>query len=254
MKPGILAVGFLFPLFLMAQEPADTSRFGYITVRSQPSGARVFLDSVYAGQTPLSRYKLPAGEHEMSVYYPSPLDWNAFVQQKSFSLEGGSEIESSFEFGMQLAFHSVPSGAIVTFQGSELGRTPFFYRGSAAMRGNVTIGKDDYQSVTFAIQDMPPIVRLVPIGNVSTEITVEYPSAALPRKWMTIGSAAGMVVSGVAAAYFKDRANGQFDQYSTTNNPSFLSSTHRYDRLSLISLVITQATFALLIYSLLSNN
>jgi len=39
-----------------------------------------------------------------------------------------------------------------------------------------------------------------------------------------------------------------------TNDPSYLSSTQRYDRLSLISLIVTQVTFAILVYSLLSDN
>ena len=249
----IFAAGFLLPLCVMAQESADTSQVGFVTVRSLPSGAHVFVDSVFSGVTPLERLQLPAGDHELRVFYPSPFDWNAFVQQKSLRLEGGVEIESSFEFGSLLTFHSVPSGATVLFEGSELGRTPLFYRSNAAMRGSITISKENYQSVTFMIPDRPSIVRLDPLGDLHLPLTVEYPSAAPPRTWMTISSAAGMVVSGVAAAYFKDRANRRFEQYSTTNDPSFLSSTRRYDRLSLISLIVTQATFAILIYSLLSD-
>lgn len=249
----IFAAGFLLPLCLMAQESADTSQVGFVTVRSLPSGAHVFIDSVFSGVTPLERHRLPAGDHELSVFYPSPFDWSAFVQQKSLRLEAGAEIESSFEFGRLLTFHSVPSGATVLFEGSELGRTPLFYRSNGAMGGSITISKENYQSVTFAIPDRPSIVRLDPLGDGHLPPTVEYPSAAPPHKWMTISSAAGMVVSGVAAAYFKDRANRRFEQYSTTNDPSLLSSTRRYDRLSLISLIVTQATFAILIYSLLSD-
>jgi len=251
-----LGVSLLLPFCLEAQESADTSRVGFITIQSQPSGATVYVDSAYAGKTPLGRYRLPAGEHEITVFYPSPSDWNALVQRKSFQLEAGGEIESSFDFGTILTFHSIPSGAVVSFQGTELGRTPVFYRSNAPIRGNVTIGMKDYKSVSVAIEEKPSVVRLEPLLEIPSapELTVEFPSAAPPRQWMTIGSAAGMVVSGVTAAYFKDRANSQFEQYSSTNDPSFLSSTHRYDRLSLISLIITQATFALLIYSLLSDN
>lgn len=245
---------FLVPLCLVAQESTDTVRIGFVTVRSLPSGAHVFIDSVHAGITPLERYELPAGDHELRVFYPTPLDWNAFVQKRTIRVEAGGSIESSFEFGSLLSIHSVPSGASVLFDGSELGQTPLFYRSTAAMRGSVTISKKDYQSVTLPIREMPPLVRLKPDGEVLPQLMVEYSSAAPQRTWITISSGAGMVVFGVAAAYFKDRANKQFDRYSLTNDPSYLSSTHRYDRLSLISLIVTQATFAILVYSLLSDN
>ena len=88
----IFAAGFLLPLCVMAQESADTSQVGFVTVRSLPSGAHVFVDSVFSGVTPLERLQLPAGDHELRVFYPSPFDWNAFVQQKSLRLEGGVEI------------------------------------------------------------------------------------------------------------------------------------------------------------------
>jgi hypothetical protein len=251
-----IGLGLLFPLCLSAQESADTSRLGLITVRSRPSGASVFIDSVFAGKTPLERHQLPSGEHEMKVFYPSVSDWNAFVQQKSFRLDVGSEIESSFEFGSILTLHSVPSGAVVSFLGNELGRTPLLYRSNTTLQGNVMLGLDDYKSVSVAISEKPSVVRLEYLRDSQppSELTVEYPSVAPQRKWMSIGSAAGMVVFGVAAAYFKDRANRDFERFASTADPAFLSSTDKYDRLSLISLIMTQATFGLLIYSLLSDN
>jgi len=241
----------LLPFLVSAQESTDTSHTGFVTVRSRPSAASVYIDSAYAGTTPLERLRLTEGEHDVRVFYPLPSDWNAFVQQKSFRLNAGNEIEMSFEFGTFLTVHSIPSGALVSFQGTELGRTPLFHRSAASLRGNFTLEMNEYKSVSVPIQGKPSLIRLEPVQKSPSELTIEYSSTAPTRKLMTIGSAAGMIVSGVAAAYFKDRANSQFEQYSSTGDPAFLSSTHRYDRLSLVSLIITQATFALLTYSLL---
>ena len=73
------------------------------------------------------------------------------------------------------------------------------------------------------------------------------------KHWLTYTSASTMIASGVLSAYLKDRANGDFDQYLRTNDPALLSSTRRLDRQAAISLVVTQLSFALLTYLLLSE-
>jgi len=256
MKNRFVLLLMLIPFAVAAQEAEDSSSTGWVTVHSQPPGASVFLDSAFAGRTPLNRLSVPAGDHEMKVFFPSPYEWNAFMQEKKFRLEAGTEIESSFAFGSFLTLHSVPSGAYVLYQGQEIGKTPVFYRSNTPLHGSVTVGMDDHESETIAIQNTPSVVKLRPVHavQISSELIVEYPSAVTPRRWTTLGSAAGMVISGVAAAYFKDKANTQFERYSATNNPALLTSTQRYDRLSLISLIVTQVTFAILTYSLLSDN
>ncbi len=44
-----------------------TPAFGYLSVDSSPSGAKVYVDGDYAGETPLKDYKLPTGEHEIKI-------------------------------------------------------------------------------------------------------------------------------------------------------------------------------------------
>ncbi len=250
----ILCIAFVH-LNASAQEQ-DSTQEGRISIRSLPPGAGVFLDSVYAGRTPLDRLTLRSGDHNLLVFFPTPYDWNAFVQSKSFHLEPGGEWESTFEFGTVLSLHTVPSGASVFFQGSEIGRTPLFYRSNSALHGTFTVSHEGFTTETIAMQNLPRVIRLIPEEGrpLSSELFVEYPSDQTPRRWTSIGSAVGMVASGVAAAYFKDKANREFDRYSSTGNSAHLSATQRYDRFSLISLIVTQITFALLTYSLLMEN
>ena len=44
-----------------------TPAFGYLSVDSSPSGAKVYIDGSYVGDTPLKDYKLSTGEHEVKV-------------------------------------------------------------------------------------------------------------------------------------------------------------------------------------------
>ncbi|WP_198362270.1 PEGA domain-containing protein [Thermococcus profundus] len=41
--------------------------FGYLSVTTEPSGAKVYIDGSYAGETPLNEYKLHTGSHTVSI-------------------------------------------------------------------------------------------------------------------------------------------------------------------------------------------
>jgi hypothetical protein len=73
------------------------------------------------------------------------------------------------------------------------------------------------------------------------------------NRWLKYAAGATMIISGVASAYFKDRSNKDFDSYVATGDPSLLSSTHRFDRLAGATLAISQLSFGLLAYLLLSE-
>lgn len=62
-----------------------------------------------------------------------------------------------------------------------------------------------------------------------------------------------MIVSGVLSAYLKDQANREFDRYLQSRDPAQLTSTRRLDRASAITLAISQVSFAVLTYLLLSE-
>jgi hypothetical protein len=71
--------------------------------------------------------------------------------------------------------------------------------------------------------------------------------------WEEYVAAAGIIVSGIAAAYFKDQATKSFETYRITGNESALRKTQRYDDYSAVSLVLTQVSFGFLTYLLLSG-
>ncbi len=70
-----------------------------------------------------------------------------------------------------------------------------------------------------------------------------------------LGIAAGgvMIVSGIAAAYYKDQANAQFNDYVATGNRDNLEATHSLDARSNAAFVVTQLSFVLLAYILTSD-
>jgi hypothetical protein len=73
------------------------------------------------------------------------------------------------------------------------------------------------------------------------------------RQVYGIAAGTAMVVSGIAAAYYKDQANRQFAEFLATGDANTLDSTHSFDRKSNAAFVVTQLSFALLSYILVSD-
>ena len=100
-------------------------RVGQITIRSEPSGAKVYIDDVYKGRTPLE-LTLSEGEHELKVIHPDYVEEYALT----FRIFEGSNVIYSFPFYQKkqklgtLELYSQPMGAKVFLNGRYYGDTP----------------------------------------------------------------------------------------------------------------------------------
>lgn len=100
-------------------------RVGQITIRSEPSGAKVYIDDVYKGRTPLE-LTLSEGEHELKVIHPDYVEEYALT----FRIFEGSNVIYSFPFYQKkqklgtLEVYSQPMGARVFLNGRYYGDTP----------------------------------------------------------------------------------------------------------------------------------
>ncbi len=232
---------------------AQTARISFF---SEPSGAEVFLDSIFVGRTPVMQLEVPEGMHRIRFFTPSASDWNAVARSETVQVTAGEEIQKTVELGKTLTIHSVPYGAEVLLNGIELGMTPLFYRTSKTVKGEMIVRKQGFEPKAIDASMPGGMVFLKPMGGLSEpspEIQFEEAPGSDFRRWATYSSAAAMVVSGVFAAYYKHRANNRFDSYLSTNDPAALASTDRNDRRSAIALVVTQISFVALSYLLLSE-
>ena len=53
--------------------------YGRIIATSHPQGAKVYLDNVYRGTTPLNLDRITAGQHQIKLEKTSYQDWNSYV-------------------------------------------------------------------------------------------------------------------------------------------------------------------------------
>lgn len=246
---------FILCFFLFA-----SAAYGQMNILSEPSGADVFIDSAYVGKTPLRGLTLNEGKYAVKVFYPSIFAWNSIVKVETVQVSPGSATEKIFELGSALAINSVPSGGSVTYQGSELGTTPLYVRSPSRLTGELLVQKEGYREERIPINaqmSMPLAVQLKPKQSgeslIAGDVLTNGYGMGASNHWMTYTSGATMIVSGVLSAYFKDKANRDFDSYTQSNDPTLLSSTQRLDRWAAISLVISQLSFAVLAYFLLSE-
>ena len=240
-----------------AYQPADS--LGLLSVSSSPAGADVYLDSLYVGKTPIREYCLPEGSYRLKLYYPSVFAWDALSREDTVDIAPQSRREKVYELGTVLRVQSVPAGGSVMYQGNDLGVTPLYLTSPAALKGQLVVQKEGFVPQSLPLSGSENVSLAVRLKSKNGKLAL--PSADVlserktigPNHWLTYASVSTMIVSGVVSAYLKDRANRKFDQYVATTDPALLSSTRRLDRESAASLIVTQLSFALLTYLLLSE-
>ncbi|MBI3586512.1 MAG: PEGA domain-containing protein [Ignavibacteriales bacterium] len=247
-------------LFFLCSVLFASIAFGQMNILSEPSGADVLIDSAFVGKTPLRGLALSEGRYVVKVFYPSIFAWNSLVKVETVQVSLVGSTEKFFELGGLLAVNSVPPGGRVTYQGSELGTTPLYVRSPSRFNGELLVQKEGYNEERVALNAQattPLVVRLQPKqfgeGVIPADVLSGDHGMGVSNHWLTYTSGASMIVSGVLSAYFKDKANRDFDGFLQSNDPGLLSSTHRLDRWASITLVISQISFAILAYVLLSE-
>ncbi|WP_198362115.1 PEGA domain-containing protein [Thermococcus pacificus] len=69
-----------------------TPTFGFLTVYSDPSGAKVYVDGSYIGDTPIENYKLSTGEHTIKLVKENYAD---YVREITIELGKTTKIEAT---------------------------------------------------------------------------------------------------------------------------------------------------------------
>lgn len=103
--------------------PPSIPTYGTISIESNPSGAAVYVDNVFAGITPTS-YGTLSGSHNVSIKQAGYQDFNSSV-----NVQGGRVVRvranlNAIARNGRLNLSSTPSGAQVFIDGRAVGSTP----------------------------------------------------------------------------------------------------------------------------------
>jgi PEGA domain len=260
MMRAFVIAGVFLCSSLLGQSKPTTDSVGTVSIITEPSGADLYIDSLFVGKSPLQSVAIAPGSHTIRAFYPSVFAWNAVVTHEPLDISGGEHLEKRLDVGQVMRIQSDPPGGIVHSGGSVIGTTPLYAHLPRPGAVDLMIQKEGYDSLRIPLSDIKEgfvRVQLSPKSGVGGaarpgDILVGNGAAATDH-WLTYASGSGMIVSGVASAYLKDRANRNFESYLRTNNPADLSSTRTLDREAAAALIVSQISFALLAYFLLSE-
>ncbi len=147
-------------LLLSASLAAQEKVAARLDLTSEPSGARVTVDGVFRGQTPLLVFDVAPGRHHLSFALAGYLTKDVFL-----SLHEGERLthqETLEEERGLLLLKSDPSGCRIRIDGLAVGETPrFFGNLSTKDAHTVVLTKAGYQDQKFVVRfsGREPLVR-----------------------------------------------------------------------------------------------
>lgn len=226
-----------------------------VNITSVPADCWVRIDSVLIGKTPLNRVRLDPGRHIVNVYPPQQGVWN--YQERSYALEiGPGETQTiNAVFSTPVYINSIPFGAILLADSQALGNTPLYlpfeeYRGRRLM-----LQKRGFKDYHFVLNSSGSVMARLEKDASYIEDEPKpkflgmFPKRKLKSKFALL---AATVASHWASFYFKNTADSNYSKYTRTADPQlrnrFWNETQKYDRFSEVSLGISYASLAGLIY------
>lgn len=251
MKKNIIPwlIALLFSFCLYSQEK------GSISISSEPAGCWVRIDSVLVGKTPLNEFELAIGQHIIQVYPPNKGVWN--LQEKVFdvSIASGTNNPLNAVFSSPVFINSVPYGAQLYTDNIALGFTPLYLPFEENAGKQFRLEKKGYRPYLFTLTSNQSIIaelqgeKGVVKDREKPRLLGFLPRTHLKSKFTLL---AVSIASHWASFYFKNIADQNYEKYQQTADPQLMDQywkqTQKYDKLSEISLGVSFASLAGLIY------
>ncbi len=151
----------IFSLFLLSLPLAAQERLSArFDLTSEPKGARVTLDGVTRGQTPLLLFDVAPGRHHLVFSLPGYVQKDVFLS--AHEGERLTHQETLEEEKGLLLLKSDPPGAQIRIDGHAVGETPRFFGNLATKDAHtVVLTKAGYQDQKFVVRfsGREPLVR-----------------------------------------------------------------------------------------------
>ena len=236
---------------LGAQAEPGTAR---LTVSSEPAGARVYLDTVFVGVTPLS-LDSQEGTLTLRLLGSEVSSWLTPVRLDTLTLREGQDTTVHYRLVSRHYLNSVPSGASVFWGDSLAGLTPLVFADSLLGGGvRLSLRMEGYREARISPADLTAGTLILPLSPIPGELPAQ--------KAMALGlttddhlrlhlSGYSTLLFGLMTAYLKSRADVANEAYLKTQDPAFLARRNRLDQQAAISIIATEISLGLFIYFLL---
>ena len=230
-----------------------------LTLQTGADTAWVFIDSVRAGTTPLTLDSLRGGTHILRLVQTDLGSWLTGSINDTISLAPGEQRTLRYTFERRVMIITDPSGAIVSMGDSIAGTTPVvLVSRPAEFPSSVTVERKGYEKKVILIPAGTSGIVRAELQKIWQSEPYESPlmseSGRSDRTGYRLYVAAGVtVVAGIAAAYFKVKADEKSALYQYSGDVAYQIEMQRLDTNAALALAAMQAGFALFTYFLLSD-
>ncbi len=212
-----------------------------LTISSNSPDAGIFINGKLVGQTSVILQVEQHKKYAISIK-EDILQYNSQIINDTIHVSD-TNINKHYTFKKSKYLTTYPSNVTVQRNNQIIGKTPLFLND---ISGNILLFKTGYssQSISYAqINNIP--IRLEPV---KIQKEVKFTDTIWFKVFL--GSA---VVLGGTAAYYKIRADDNYDSYLQTGNQAFKDKTDDYDMISGIAFGLLQINFGYLIYGFVTE-
>ncbi len=237
MKIRFLVIGFVS--LLLADFAVAQSAGKNVILKTNAEHSGFFVkDSLIAEGSELN---LEEGKYNIRIVQ-NLYEWNSPFVTKIINTEKFRTPVVKVFFNKRFLIDSKPQDATVLKGDSVLGYTPLLL--SKINGRKLTLQKAGYAKKIFSLSTTEKLY-LTPLPSVQNQSFTD-------SKWFPVllGST---TVFGATAAYFKLKADSQYDQYLATKDNEYLRKTNLYDLISGVALGVLEINFGFLIYYFLAE-
>ncbi len=233
---------FLIILLLLAINLHAQDCKANIHIKTDLPFSKIYVDSSLVGKGN-SDIQLDKGKYHIVVMEESDR-WNAKTFSDTINIADCNDTTLNYTFKSQTYLNTEPQDVYV-YQDSELiGHTPMFLPLNAE---KLILKKPGYEEKLVNAKSLinNEKIKLNFIGEIKGKTFFEQNVFKI-----LVG---GIVALGGVSAYFKIKADNNFDKYQSTENIYYLDQTHKFDLISGLTFGALQVGFGFLIYYFLSD-
>jgi hypothetical protein len=252
----IAAIVLLFVVQGVARGMEADSLLSVLIVTADIESAFVAVDGRPAGRTPVVMDAMPPGRCIVEVTSPSPESWYLTGIRDTVTLAAGDTARVAARLQNHVQLLTDPAGIPVYAGDSLAGFTPLLLPGGESLV---------LQEMTLRPPGASPVRLLHARGAGVLQISLQLPLPApesrvmsisdqergIPLRLLVTGGTA--LLSGVAAAAWKVRADEVYGGYRLSRDPAAREQTRRLDTSAAVALAAMQVSLGLFVYFLLSE-
>ena len=234
---------FVLLIILAVNISAQLQGRANLIIRTNSEVAEIFLNDESYGVGNLD-VNVEPGEYYLYIREGERRAWGSETIEEKIIL-GKDEIKTlEFNFSRKLYVDSEPSDAYIMKGGKIVGHTPLFI--SPELK-NFEITKPNYSSKL--ITD----IKKINTDSIHLDFSgIDESRLFRETGWfdLLIGSA---IILGGTAAYYKIKADKEYDLYQQNDDQKHLNNTDKYDLYSGLAFGALQVNFGFILYFLLSD-